>query len=303
DSLAFSPDGKVMATGSGDSTVKLWDTATWQEVRTLRGHTAAVTAIIFSPNGKTLVTGSWDGALKVWDVAAQQEPDRLPGHEKWIHRLAFSPDGKILASAGRRGDMVKLWDRTSGRHVATLTGYQGELTSSVAFSPNGQMLASSSHADKTVKLWHVAAQRPLAPFTHTSGVDSVTFSPDGGVLAAGSVIDGRVLLWDIDTGRERRRLSGWLPAFAPDGKTLAVGGMDGTITLWDRSTWQTVATFMGHAESQAVGYRGAHGMPRIVGLAFSADSRMLASAGDDRTVRLWDLATRREVARLEGHTD
>jgi WD40 repeat protein len=300
DSVAFSPNGKTLVTGGGDSTVKLWDTTSWQEVRTLRGHTSPVTAIAFSPGGDTLVTGSWDNTIKLWDLTAKGEPVSLAGHEAWVYRLAFSPDGRMLASSGAFDQTVKLWDMASGTQIAALKGHKGEVPS-VAFSPDGHTLASSSSSDGTVLLWDVAGKRELAQFPHKSSVYRVAFSVDGRTLAAGE--GDHVRLWDIATRREKRGspLSGYLPTFSPDGKSLAVAGEAATIRLLDGSTWQTVATLRGHAAVTV--NRTAHGAPPISGLAFSPDGQTLASAGADLTVRLWDLMTGREVACLKGHTD
>jgi WD40 repeat protein/serine/threonine protein kinase len=300
DSVAYSPDGKVLVTGGGDSTVKLWDTTSWQEVRTLRGHTAPVTAVAFSPDGETLVTGSWDNTVKLWDIAAKGELNFLAGHEAWVYCLAFSPDGKTLASCGAFDQTVKLWDLASGQQVA-LPGHRGGV-SSVAFSPDGHTLASTSLGDRTVRLWDVATRRQLKLFSHRYLVWGVAFSPNGKTVVATD--DDTVRLWDIATGRERAiPMTGYRdrPAFSPDGKTLAVGGADGTICLFDPGTWETTATLPGHAAINVC--RAAHSAPPITGLAFSPDGRMLVSAGADLTVRLWNLATKQEVACLKGHTD
>jgi hypothetical protein len=149
----------------------------------------------------------------------------------------------------------------------------------------------------------VATKRELTRFTHRFDAYRVAFAADGKTLAADD--DDTVRLWDIATRREKRAapLSGYLPTFSPDGKTLAVGSTEGAICLRDLSTGKNMITFTGHMAMPAVGPRGGHGQTRIVALSFSPDSQMLASAGDDRTVRLWNLATGEEVACLKGHTD
>ena len=150
-SVAFSPDGKLLASGSWDSTIILWGVASGQKVHTLTGHNK-VTSVAFSPDGKLLASGSWDSTIILWDVASGQEVRTLENPTGMANSVAFSPDGKLLAS-GLISGTVKLWDVASGQEVRTLTGHNDFVTS-VAFSPDGKLLASGSF-DKTVMLWEV----------------------------------------------------------------------------------------------------------------------------------------------------
>ena len=203
--VAFSPDGKQVASGSGDRTVKLWDAATGDVQRTLSGHSAWVSAVAFSPDGKQVASGSGDRTVKLWDAATGDVQRTLSGHSDRVSAVAFSPDGKQVAS-GSGDRTVKLWDAATGDVQRTLSGHSARV-SAVAFSPDGKQVASGS-GDRTVKLWDAATgdvQRTLSG--HSARVSAVAFSPDGKQVASGSG-DRTIKLWDITKSRMLERTFG-----------------------------------------------------------------------------------------------
>jgi WD40 repeat protein len=288
--VAFSRDGKRLASASTDKTVRLWDADTGQEVRALKGHTSEVIAVAFSPDGRRLASASADGTARVWDAERGQEVLALKGHSDVVRAVAFSPDGKRLASASW-DQTVRLWDADRGEEVRALMGHTGGVTA-VAFSPDGKRLASASD-DQTVRLWDPdKGQEALTLKGHTYGVRSVAFSPDGKRLAS-ACYDQTVRVWDADTGQQLHALQGHrnhvtAVAFSPDGKRLASASHDQTVRLWDADRGEEVRALMGHTLI-------------VFAVAFSPDGKRLASAGD-LTVRVWDADTGQEVLTLKGHT-
>ena len=194
-SVDFSPDGRILASGLGVGTIKLWDVTTGMNIATLEGHhwRSGVHSVSFSPDGKILASAGGDNKIKLWDVATGKNIITIK--HPYTTSMLFSPDGKIIAS-GSEDDTIKLWDAATGENITTLEGHKSYVYS-VSFSPDGKTIASGSY-DNTVKLWNVATGQNITTLRHKRQVVSVSFSPDGKTLASGAW-DGTILLWDVTT--------------------------------------------------------------------------------------------------------
>ena len=290
-SVAFSPDGKILASGSGDRTVCLWEVSSGQCLTILQGHTDAVYSVAFSPDGKTLASGSGDRTVRLWEVNNGQCLTILQGHTGVVYMVAFSPGGKTLAS-GSNDHMVRLWEVSSGKCLAILQGHTSAVRS-VVFSPDGKTLTSGSE-DQTVRLWEVSSGQSLTILQgYTGAVRSVAFSPDGKILASGNS-DWTVRLWEVNSGQRLTILQGHTSrvrsvAFSPDGKTLASGSDDQTVCLWEISSGQRLTILQSHI-----------GIVRSV--AFSSNGKTLASGGHNQMVCLWEVSSGQSLTILQGHS-
>jgi len=295
-SVAFSPDGTILASGSEDRTIKLWDVKTGTEILTLTWHDKPISSVAFSPDGTILASGSWDGAIKLWDVKTGTEILTL-GHDKSISSVAFSPDGTILAAG--LGDytikQVKLWNVKTGTEIGTLIGDRGGSVTSVVFSPDGTILAAGS-ADHTIKLWNVKTGTQIGTLTgHDRYISSVAFSPDGTMLASGSW-DHTIKLWDVKTGIKIRTTRHWNSVssvtFSPDGTILVSSGSSNeTINFWDVKTGTQIGTLTGHKGTT------------VYSLEFNPDGTILASGSGNPlsgkgAIRLWHLIDLQEIEQL-----
>ncbi len=304
-SVAFSPDGRHLASASGGGTVKVWSASSGQEILTLREPMSDVSSVTFSPDGRQLAVGARDGVTRVWDASlwktepiTPQKPILTLRSSSAVLSLAYSPDGRQLA-AGFEDHDVRIWETATGRVVLPLRGHFGAVRA-LAFSPDGWQLASAS-ADRTVKIWDATADRRTIPFYDrqigAAGISSIAFSPDGRWLASASS-DLAVRIWDTTTALVAQTLRGHTDdiasvAFSADGQWLASGGADRTVKIWNVATGKRLRDFQGFNSP-------------ISRLAFAPSGRWLACASHRGTtagsVQVWDLATTDVVKTLSEPT-
>lgn len=284
--LAYSPDGRLLASGGRDNLVRLWQVASGKEVRTIQRHQSWVTCVAFAPDGKTLASGSQDHTIRFWDVATGKEIPPSEGHAWRIGSLDISPDGRTLATASHDGS-VRLWETASGLELCRFEHPDGALC--VAFAPGGRFLASAG-GNKLIHLWDIATGQELRRFTgHTDDVWAVAFSPDGKTLLTGSR-DRTVRLWEVVTGKELRQLRGHEKQvlavdFSPDGKTLASGSEDGSLRLWGAATGKEICKVQG--------------LNILLSVSFSPTGQAVATADSAGQVYLWDPGTGKQLRDFE----
>jgi len=281
-SMAFSPDGRWLVTGSDDHTARVWDLITGRETSLLQ-HDGEIWSVDVSPDGQRVATGSNDNTVRVWDVAGGKELARME-HGGGVTAVAFSPDGQWLVSGSLDG-RARIWKTSNGKETTCLQHDRG--VTAIAFSPDGRWIVSGSR-DGTARVWDAASGEEMVRLQHDAGVTAIACSPNGQWVASGSR-DDTARVWNLITGEETRRLqhNGDVTsvAFSPDGQWVVSGSDDKTARVWDPDTGEEVARMI-HND--------------WVGVAtFSPDGRWVASGSKDGTVRVWNPIVGEEVARIE----
>jgi WD40 repeat protein len=283
-SVAFSPDGKHIVSGSWDKTVRIWNAKAGNLEAELKGHTGYVNSVAFSPDGKHIVSGSEDHSVRVWNIDIDKKQELvIRGHTWGVKSVAFSPDGKHIVSGGR-DKTVRVWeansgwDAISGQQKLKLTGHESSIES-VAFSPDGKRIVGGS-ADKTVCIWNAkSGDLEVKLKAHIFGVNSVAFSPDGKRIVGGSR-DQTVCVWNAESGDLEAELKGHTlgvrsVAFSPDGKRIVSGSVDKTVCVWNfEKSGKPVLVLQGHTDT-------------VMSVSYSPDGKHIVSGSHDGFVRVW----------------
>lgn len=273
--VAWSSDGKRIASASDDRTVQVWDATAGSDIRTYRGHSNIVRSMAWSPSGLHIASGSDDKTVQVWDAATGSHGGIYRGHSKQVNAVAWSPDGKYIAS-GSDDKTVQVWDVATGSHVFTYRGHSN-LVNAVAWLSDSRRIASGSN-DWTVQVWDATTGHHIIIYRgHSNVVNTVTWSPNVMRIATAGY-DTAVQVWNATTGDSVYTYRGHSDhvravRWSPDGKRIASGDASGRVQVWDATTGNKVFTYK-------------HATP-VYTVAWSPDGKYIASGGDDRTVRVW----------------
>jgi WD40 repeat protein/energy-coupling factor transporter ATP-binding protein EcfA2 len=289
-SVAFSPDGQFIVSGSWDNTLLLWDIQGNRVGQPFQGHESSVISVAFSPDSKLIVSGSDDNTVRLWDIDGNSVGQPFRGHSASVNSVAFSPDGRLIVSVSS-DNTIRMWDFDGKRVGQPFRGHENSVNS-VAFSPDGQFIVSGS-SDNTVRLWDIQGNSVGQPFQgHENSVNSVAFSPDGQFIVSGSS-DNTIRMWDIQGNMVAQPFLGHgysvtSVAFSPDGQFIVSGSRDNTIGMWDLDGKRVGQPFHGHENC-------------INSVAFSPDGQFIVSGSSDNTIRMWDIQGNMVAQPFLGH--
>lgn len=292
DAVAFTPDGKLAVSGGYDHLVRIWDTSTGKEVRSLPifapdAEHGIVSDLALSPDGQTVAVAAWGQPVRLWNVAIGEQTDKMFPVASMAYGLAFSPDGSKLAVA--ENEAIKVWEVQTGKVLNTFEFGPPDIgrARGVTFSPSGEFVSAALNdygarfhpSAPKIRSWNIVSGNKTFTGWERDDAFEVAYSPDGNLLAAtGKVVE----LWNVITTRSVRRFVAdekgtFCVAFSPDGLTIATGGSDTVIKFWDIATGKMTGTLKGH---------NGH----VRDLCYSRDGKLLASAGTDKSMLIWTLS-------------
>ncbi len=290
--VSWSPDGKLIASGSGDESIQVWEASSGKKVLDYHGHShwvgkGLVKTLMWSPDGRYIASGSWDKSVRVWDAYSGSTISTYRSYYEVVESVAWSPDGKYIVSGNRNGT-VHVWDVSNGKNIRTFLGHYSNNPNAdvvaIAWSPDGKRIASGSW-DRTVKVWNAIKNSGkkndyLIFRGHLAEVNALAWSPDGTRIASGGR-DDLVRVWISSNGAlsfTYRAHTGYVVgiAWSPDGTRIASAGADKTVHVWDAATGRHICTYKGHTA-------------RVNAVAWSSDSKRIVSASNDKTVQVWQV--------------
>lgn len=276
--VAFSPNGKILASVGADKQIKIWDIEKGELISTLYDNVSGEVSISFSPDGTKLVSGSWDQTVKIWDIKTGEVIRRFHGHDKSLRSACYSPSGKFIASAGWDKEII-IWYEPTGLELKRLSGHT-QCIRAIDYSPDGKYIASGGY-DLYLRIHEVSSGREIFSFKgHRYPIEALSYSPDGKYIATGGN-DNVIKLWSTESNKLYKTLSGhtdgvYSVSFSADGRYLASGGNDYTIKIWDVNNGTCIKTIKGHQLT-------------IKSVAFSPNGKILVSGSADKTIRVWDI--------------
>ncbi|BAY91614.1 MULTISPECIES: WD40 repeat domain-containing serine/threonine-protein kinase [unclassified Tolypothrix] len=275
--IATAKEG-ILASGSDDQTVKIWNLQQKQVIRTLKADSGWVYAVAITPDSQTAIAGYKNHTIKIWNLNTGKEIRTLKGHRDLVNSVAITPDGQTVVS-GSYDKTIKIWDLATGKEIRTLKEHTREVLA-VAISPDGEKIASAS-ADRTIKIWQLKTGKEIHTLKgHSLDVNALAISPNGQLLASASD-DKTIKLWNLNTGKLIRTFDGHTAdvnaiAFSPNGEYIASASDDKTVKVWQKTTGEVIKTFQGHTAE-------------VYAVAFSPNGKTLVSGSKDKTIKIWHL--------------
>lgn len=325
-SIAFSPNGNNLASGSSGNTILVWNVEEGEVITTLKGHTDEIYSLAFSPDGNILVSGGEDELIKIWNLKDPKTPITIPGHIDGVTSIAISPDGNLLASSGRSVHRISLWNLKNGEFIKFLLGHTKDINS-IAFMSDGTTLVSGSD-DGTIRFWNTKEGNQLKTYDGISAI----LSPDGNRFAS-YTSDGYIRIWDIQSGNllcstKSATENVYDMMFSPDGRTITTS-TGSEIHFWNVETGHLIDTISDYSQgTNSIKY--SHNGQTLVSvddyikiwditeykykktlsieasassICISPDNETLVIGDYDNLIYLWDMRTDRNKIILKGHTD